>query len=171
MYCPNCSAGASTDQRFCRSCGMDLQAVAELISAQSGLAKAGAPKKGGFDARQRASLLWGLFTAFGAVAAASVLRILNREHIQPVGEFTPYLSGILVVIAFIGLGLACYPFLQTLWSHSEPNHRGSSRTDELTGRMQQLLPEEPLSVTEHTTELMEASRPRTDVRDTTPQSE
>jgi len=150
---------------------MDLQAVAELISSQTGLAKTGAPNKGGFNARQRASLLWGLFTAFGSVAAASVLRILNREHIQPVGEFTPYLSGILVVIAFIGLGLACYPFLQTLWSHSEPNHRGSSRTDELTGRMQQLLPEEPLSVTEHTTELMEASRPRTDVRDTTPQSE
>ena len=28
MYCPNCSSEATTEQKFCRSCGMELPAVA-----------------------------------------------------------------------------------------------------------------------------------------------
>jgi predicted amidophosphoribosyltransferase len=39
MSCPNCSAEASTEQKFCRFCGMELQAVAELINEQTPMVK------------------------------------------------------------------------------------------------------------------------------------
>jgi zinc-ribbon domain len=31
MYCPACGTEASTDQKFCRSCGMGLQMVFQLV--------------------------------------------------------------------------------------------------------------------------------------------
>lgn len=35
MHCPCCGAETSLDQRFCRSCGMDLEAVSKLVVAHS----------------------------------------------------------------------------------------------------------------------------------------
>ena len=34
MYCPNCGNRNSTDQKFCRSCGLGLQKVAQTLSEQ-----------------------------------------------------------------------------------------------------------------------------------------
>jgi hypothetical protein len=34
MYCPNCGNQNSTDQKFCRSCGLGLQKVAQTLSEQ-----------------------------------------------------------------------------------------------------------------------------------------
>jgi predicted RNA-binding Zn-ribbon protein involved in translation (DUF1610 family) len=35
MHCPSCGAETSLDQRFCRSCGMDLESVSKLVVAHS----------------------------------------------------------------------------------------------------------------------------------------
>jgi MFS family permease len=34
MYCPNCGKTNSTEQRFCRSCGLGLEKVVESLSEQ-----------------------------------------------------------------------------------------------------------------------------------------
>jgi hypothetical protein len=34
MYCPNCGNNSSTDQRFCRSCGLGLEKVAQTLVEQ-----------------------------------------------------------------------------------------------------------------------------------------
>ena len=32
MYCPTCGTEASTNQKFCRSCGMELQIIFQLVA-------------------------------------------------------------------------------------------------------------------------------------------
>src|SRR5436309_6874713 len=105
MYCPTCSSEASTEQKFCRSCGMELQAVAELIRDQTPIIKPKSPEQPNFEARQRAMLISGLIITFGAAAVGASLKILGKENIHPVGELTPYVSVIAVVAAIFGMGL------------------------------------------------------------------
>ena len=34
MYCPSCGQATSTEQKFCRSCGLSLEKVAESVAEQ-----------------------------------------------------------------------------------------------------------------------------------------
>lgn len=171
MYCPNCSSKSSTDQKFCRSCGMELQAVANLVAAQTGIARPDQPKESYFQGRRRAMFISGLILMFGGVAVGSSLKVLGKEHIQVAGDFTPYLMVITLLIVFFGMGLICYPFLNM----TSPNRRSplpASPKPEPTDRLEsRLLTEEPSSVTEQTTEFLEASPVLTQVRHTAPHTE
>src|SRR6185436_5001495 len=99
MYCPNCAAEAKTDQKFCRSCGMEMQGVAELIGAQTNIAKPDCEKGPFKHGRHRAMLVWGMILTLVAVFFGSSLKLLGKEHIQVAGEFTPYLMVITMLVA------------------------------------------------------------------------
>ena len=171
MYCPNCSTEASTEQKFCRSCGMELQAVSELIRDQSPMVKPRSHQEPTFAARQRAMLIWGFIITFGAAGVGASLKILGKENIHPLGEFTPYVSVIAVVAAIFGMGLMCYPYLQQTWSKPSSRKPALPKVEPTIKLRPVLLPEEQPSVTEETTELLEASEARINVRDTAPQNE
>lgn len=34
MHCPNCGTQAIVEQKFCRACGLDLQAISQLVAKQ-----------------------------------------------------------------------------------------------------------------------------------------
>ena len=171
MYCPNCSSEASTEQKFCRSCGMELQAVADLIRDQSPMVRPETSQEPTVEARQRALLIWGLIITFGAAAVGASLKILGKEGIHPAGEFTPYLSVIAVVAAIFGMGLMCYPFLQQTWGKPSSRKLPSPKPEPTIKLRPALLSEEHPSVTEFTTEFLEASEARAKAPDTAPQNE
>jgi hypothetical protein len=171
MYCPNCSSEASTEQKFCRSCGMELQAVADLIRDQSPMVKPESPQQPTLESRQRAMLIWGLVTTLGAAAVGASLKILGREGIHPAGEFTPYVSVIAVVAAIFGMGLMCYPFLQQTWSKPSSRKPALPKPEPTMRLRPALLSEEQPSITEQTTEFLEASEARAKAPDTAPQNE
>lgn len=167
MYCPNCSNEASTEQKFCRACGMELHAVAELISSQTGIAKPEKRKEVLLHGGQRARLLWGMILTFGGVAAGSSLKILGREHIHIAGDFTPYLMVLALMTTFFGMGLMCYAFMS-----GNPRSKKPAARPETTIRLKpELLSEEQPAVTEHTTAFLESSEARIKVRDTAPHNE
>jgi hypothetical protein len=122
VYCPNCSAEALTKQKFCRSCGLELHAVADLISRQTNIAKPETSKEA-LGGPQRAMRIWGMILALGALAAGSSLKILWNEHIQVAGDFTPYLLPITLLLFFLGVGLMCYPFLRVMAPAPGPANR------------------------------------------------
>ncbi|MEK6409501.1 MAG: zinc ribbon domain-containing protein [Acidobacteriota bacterium] len=171
MYCPNCSAEALKDQKFCRSCGMELQAVAILLGAQSHIAKPDRPDEAFFHGRQRAMLVWGMILTLAAVAFGSSVKILQKEHIQLAGDFTPYLMVITLLIAFFGMGLMCYPFLQMISPKRRSSLAATPKPEPIGDPNSALLQGEPASVTEQTTEFLEATQLATKPRDTAPQAE
>src|SRR5689334_6624323 len=112
MYCPNCSSEATTDQKFCRSCGMELQSVAALVQNQSHLVHPETIHRGGFQRGQRAMLFWGFVLFFSGAAVGATLKLLSKEGIRAAGEFTPLVNVVALIGAFLGMALMCYPFLQ-----------------------------------------------------------
>lgn len=168
MYCPNCSAEASSDQKFCRSCGLELLEVADLISRQTDIARPRTRKETSLDGR-RAMVLWGMILSLGALAAGSSFKILWNENVRIAGDFTPYLLPITLLFLFLGFGLMCYPFLRSIAPRAKPGDPLSpkpERTSELTDPLAPELPPIQASVTEQTTKFLEESEARIPVRNT-----
>jgi len=171
MYCPNCSSEASKDQKFCRLCGMELQTVAELIRDQTPSLKCARTGNAAFLPWQRTMLVWGFIAMLVGVAVGAALKMLTKENIHPAGAFTPYLSVLAMLVALLGIGLMCYPILQAAWVNPTKNKRSLMPHELTTGMQTDLLNEAPASIVEHTTEFLERSELRINVRDTANQNE
>jgi len=150
---------------------MELQAVAELISDQSPMVKPQSRQEPTFAARQRAMLIWGFIITFCGAAVGASLKILAKENIHPAGEFTPYVNVIAVLAAFFGMALMCYPFLQTMSDNARSRRPPLPKPQPTIKLRPVVLSEEQPSVTEQTTESLEETEARINVRDTAPQNE
>ena len=75
MYCPSCATPLSTEQKFCRACGFDMQIVARTLAREtSGAATdldADAPPK----SRRAKMELRGLIAMFSAFMVGSLIPI------------------------------------------------------------------------------------------------
>ena len=171
MYCPNCSIEAKVDQKFCRSCGMELTGVSELIKGQTGLETAAACKAPFVQRHHRVMLILGTILMLLAVLFGSSLKILSKEHIQIAGEFTPYLMVFNLLILCVGIGLICLPFLLAM-THTTRDRRPINKRAEATFKLDpDLLSGEPASVTEQTTDFLRDSEAAVITRTTAPQGD
>jgi hypothetical protein len=153
MHCPTCGKETNTEQKFCRACGMSLEAVSELVTAHSSsdegrLQKAGAEKAA-------LSLMvkwlgWGLLV----VALGILLLLLNKSFI--LDRMVGFAASCLLLG---GTGIATYGVFAALRSGAAIANNSAKPNILPPAKTAELLPEKripvPLpSVTERTTNLL-----------------
>jgi hypothetical protein len=152
MLCPNCGTKTTTEHKFCRNCGMNLEPVTRALAAHlsvGGAAAARAAREADQSlARRRTSgLLAGVFVVlFGLLLIA----FLPGKGFKFLG----------VASALIGIVAALVSFLSPLRSMGTADAEAPSHaldgTAPNTGRLlhEQTFEHVPASVTDHTTELL-----------------
>lgn len=157
MFCPNCSSKNTTDQKFCRSCGLNLEQTANSLLVQF-------PNAEYADLQRQERMLERLghvaFTGFGLVIAAGILGIIYTILSKMILTGTQPLAGILLIgfMIFAGLSLAYVIFTESLKEkRSKLNPRMNVQTSELVPPKQisdDAAFQPVVGVTEDTTELL-----------------
>lgn len=157
MFCPNCGANNSTEQKFCRSCGLNLEQTALSLLEQVPSAESAAILK-----KERALEKFGsvAFTGLGIAMLLGVMGLLYVILTKMVLAGSSPLAGalLMVVIVFATLTLA-YVFmnesLKERKSKLSPELLKELEDKRTTGNLLEEGNIEPVpSVTERTTELL-----------------
>lgn len=159
MYCPNCGRQTSTDEKFCRACGLGLEKIAVSLGEQlparvddTLLARKERLEKMGVAALS----VFGLGVLSVLVYAASRKLITTGNLI----DFLPMLG--LVILFGSGIGAVILFALAKEAGEQAGKRQLPSSTTVKSGSTRELLPEgrmEPVpTVTERTTELLFAEK-------------
>jgi hypothetical protein len=171
MYCPNCGKPASDDQKFCRSCGVSLQIHAQMLAGQ---ASAVDPDKAQLQRRIMGAIGWvGVFIGYLIILLwVGDATIEMRRDITIIRQIYDVVQTAWAALLTVGLGLLAFFGVRLLWSHAygaSANRQSPQPTP--TAKLLSDRPEVVSSVTEHTTELLEATEPRAPARDMARQRE
>jgi hypothetical protein len=156
MFCPNCGNQAAGDQKFCRSCGMNLQKVAPALTEHlaefgTGQSKTESAKDLRHLAMRRA--IWGIAVMFAGVALAMIgKKFIHNEEVGGVGA----------LISIIGMFLTAYFLLSAEYKPSSAERRLPPEAKLPGAKTTAQLPPERLadvtpSITERTTDLLESA--------------
>jgi hypothetical protein len=117
MYCPNCGIQTSSDQKFCRGCGMSLGQVSQMLPGESPMlgAAGGAAEPVNVrgregDERHRYTRL-GFILFWGGIMLAALLGIVGDAMTSlswRLGHFIENLAGLGALVLLAGLGVMIY---------------------------------------------------------------
>ncbi|MCA1557101.1 MAG: hypothetical protein LC731_01015 [Acidobacteria bacterium] len=166
MHCPNCGKETAADLRFCRTCGLNLEKIAELVAEQLPVKRDSDSVESGKEKWQPLAERVGLFILLsGAVIFfLSICWVIVTKIIIAKGEYVTGTIFLVILIALV-LGGSLLGFSNSS-SDSKKNPRVSSTPDPLpeVKSTDRLLAEpelEPVpSITERTTELLTVEEKR-----------
>lgn len=161
MFCPNCGNKISLDQKFCRTCGLALEKIAQSLAEQL-------PTKLDESLQERKNRLErlgvGALSIFGAGLLSLFLYKVGYQLMLTQGRILTGL-GLLALVIILGSGaLAVILFAKAQDVEDEKSRRRLQRTEKTpaTDSTAKLLPEghiEPMpSVADRTTELLFAEK-------------
>lgn len=160
MYCPNCGKQTSTDQKFCRACGLGLEKIALSLGEQLP-----ARMDQNLLARQERleKLGVGALSVFGLGILGFLLYAVGQKLVASQGSLIAILA-IIGLVIMLGSGLLSVILFARAKELKEEASKRQPQID--TGAStKELLPEgsfEPVpTVTEHTTELLFAEKRNT----------
>jgi hypothetical protein len=159
MFCPNCGAENPAEQNFCRSCGLNLNAVTLAISEQF-------PSEEYARLQRRKKLFERLGTfslsIAGIIAASFVIFLAAYYKMIFLGPEILFWSGFAALIGFLLLSIFFfnYPKLFMKFEMLDPHKRPTSEP-EITVPTAKLIVDQPIepipSVTEDSTDLLRTS--------------
>jgi len=158
MFCPRCGQDGTTEQHFCRSCGLELVGVSALLQ-EAGPESVESPDN--LRLNQQKLKFVGSIVVLSTISLALIALLVGIVVLMALGNMPLLAGGLLltfmtgIIIGFVCLGLAS---LKT----SEPEKQKHLNENPATSALFQLGVEQALaSVTEHTTELLENPEEKT----------
>lgn len=164
MYCPVCSTESSTDQKFCRSCGADLQIVLQALNGQLRPLQ---PEDQIEEQKKKLFRKGGLITWWGFMLTFTLVVVSVA-----MGSLGSDLQSFFILLSPIGtpvlvLGVAMMIYARFLLKAPRERKTTIPLPESSTPAS---LPGPVASVVESTTELLESSQARMRGRDTAPQN-
>ena len=108
MHCPRCGTSATVGQQFCRSCGLSLDKVAELLDNELPLEPSRANEIARLRERQRKFQEWGgiagLIT-FGLILLLMIIVVFSQMILKGGAMIIPGTLLILLAIGAAAMGL------------------------------------------------------------------
>jgi Na+/melibiose symporter-like transporter len=161
MLCPNCGTKTTTEHKFCRNCGMNLEPVSRALAAHlSGGGAAAARLARETERRNVNRMTRGLLTGVIVVIFGMLLiGFLPSKAFKLLG----------LIAAALGIVFTLVSVLSTLrrMNDVEPPPHALDHTAPDTGRLlhEQTFDHVPTSITDHTTELLHVETKERQPRD------
>jgi hypothetical protein len=159
MHCPRCGTNATAGQQFCRSCGLSLEKVAEILGEEVAVQSSTAPSqsRGLRERQQKFENLAGIagLTTFGLVLLLFIIIVFTQIILKGGLLIVP---GVLLILLALGAGaMAVFQgYSKSLKARLEERPLPPS-TGPLSIARTEAIPAQVHSVTERTTALMEGN--------------
>lgn len=153
MFCPNCAAQNDEAQHYCRMCGLGLDAISAEFTAQNP-----SPEMASMLKKQRRIERFGVFSLSiaGIIGFSLLLTIAVYYKLMILGPELLFGSAVGALILFLLASILLFAYSKYFMKVGYPDDRFPEQRD-LTTPTNKLLndpPFEPVSVTEHSTELL-----------------
>lgn len=161
MYCPNCATETSEDLKFCRSCGLDLQMVSQVLTGKPTVTPSNkeAPEKQSEEIdKANARRMIRILSIGGAILFIGLVTVILGKKMLRDDMVTLIGSLITLTATFImGYGVFSAMWRSTSGPGQSSEKQGQTQPELDKGAEARRIAAPMFSVTERTTKLMESS--------------
>jgi len=157
MYCPNCGNKNAQDQKFCRTCGLGLEKIAQSLTEQL----PSVPVRSLQERQERLERLGvASLSVFGVGVGGFLLYSVFIKLLLTEGTLVATLA-VLGTIILLGAGLTSVILFAKAKDLKEPAGRREIPTGEATGKLPEPQPQPAFSIADRTTNLLPVDAKKT----------